>query len=70
MITKVKITLGQRMKEARLTAGLTQKAVARRLFVTPATVRCWEGNRRVPSVPMLDAYLRVVGASMTLGVPS
>lgn len=64
----VHIPIGQQMKEARQAAGLTQKAVARRLFVTAATVRCWEGDRRMPHIDMLDAYLKVVGASITLGV--
>lgn len=60
-------TLGQQMRAAREAAGLTQKAVARRIFVGASTVRCWEGGRRTPSVIMLDAYLRVVGATLTLG---
>lgn len=61
------IPLGQQMREAREAAGMTQQAVARRIFVGASTVRCWEGGRRTPSVAMLDAYLRVVGATITLG---
>lgn len=64
------IPIGVRMREARQAAEMTQKAVARRLFVTPATIRCWEAGRRMPGVEMLDAYLCVVGASITLGVAS
>lgn len=67
---KVRLPLGQQMREAREAAGMTQKAVARRMFVSPGTVRCWEGDRRTPSVAMLDAYLQLVGATITLGATS
>ena len=60
--------IGELMRNARTDADLTQKAVARRLFVTPHTVRDWEAGRRHPTVLMLDAYLKVVGAAITLGV--
>lgn len=61
------IPIHQQMHEAREAAGMTQKAVARRLFVAESTVRCWEAGRRMPHVDMLDAYLKIVGATITLG---
>lgn len=59
--------IGELMRNARAAADLTQKAVARKLYVTPHTVREWECGRRHPSITMLDAYLRIVGATITLG---
>jgi DNA-binding transcriptional regulator YiaG len=56
------------MRAFREDADLTQKVVARRMFVSPRTVRDWEAGRRHPTVLILDAYLRVVGGSITLGV--
>jgi len=61
--------IGEQMREARFNAELTQKAVARRMFVSPRTVREWESGRRKPTVEMLDAYLKIVKGSITLGVP-
>jgi transcriptional regulator with XRE-family HTH domain len=59
--------IGERMRAFREDADMTQKAVARRMFVSPRTVRDWEAGRRHPTVLMLEAYLRVVGGSITLG---
>jgi len=60
--------LGAQMRAAREETGLTMKAVARRLFVATYTVRRWEHGTRMPQVDMLDAYLRVVGGFIVLGL--
>lgn len=60
--------IGEQMREARFDAEMTQKAVARRLFVSPRTVREWESGRRKPTVELLDRYLKIVKGSITLGV--
>lgn len=61
------VPIHDRMRAAREASGMTQKAVARRLFVSPNTVTHWESGRRLPHVDMLDAYLKIVGATITLG---
>jgi transcriptional regulator with XRE-family HTH domain len=61
-------TLGDQLRAAREEAGLTQKAVARRLFVAPLTVRRWEQGKRLPAIDMADAYLRLVGGHVVLGL--
>lgn len=60
--------VGEAMRNARVDADMTQKAVARRMFVSPRTVRDWEAGRRHPTVLMLDAYLTIVKGSIMLGV--
>jgi transcriptional regulator with XRE-family HTH domain len=60
--------LGARLAAMRHAAGLLQREVAARLFVAPSTVAQWETGRACPVVQDLDAYLRVVGGSITLGV--
>lgn len=67
MIRTPVLPLHLRMREAREASGLTQKAVARRLFVNVRTVQKWEHGRHLPDVDMLDAYLIIVGATITLG---
>lgn len=59
--------LGAEMRAAREESGMTQKAVARRLFVATGSVKNWELGYRTPSVTMLDAYLRVVKGLIVLG---
>ena len=62
------LPINEQMREARHAAGLTQAVVAKRLFVARTTVKCWEAGLRTPHVDMLDAYLRAVGGTITLGV--
>lgn len=62
--------IGAEMRRLREAAGMTQTAVARRMFMTPHAVRTWEAGRRHPGVELLDAYLKIVGGSITLGVQS
>jgi transcriptional regulator with XRE-family HTH domain len=60
--------LGARLSKFRVAAGLLQRQVAVLVRVSPSTVAMWESGRRTPTVYDLDAYLRVVGGSITLGV--
>ena len=56
--------VGARIKEGRLTAGLTQGQLAQLVDVAPHTVWCWESGRMKPSADNLVqlAYrLRVSG---------
>jgi DNA-binding transcriptional regulator YiaG len=49
---------------------MTQREVAHKVHVSPNTVSHWETGHRCPAIPDLDAYLRAVGASITLGAAS
>ena len=54
--------LGERIKIARKSAGLTAEGFARRLGVTSKTVRGWEKERRVPranQIVMMAGMLNV-----------
>lgn len=42
--------LGQRLKQARITSGMTQEALARHLGVSRQTVSNWENSRSAPDV--------------------
>ncbi|MBI4321869.1 MAG: helix-turn-helix transcriptional regulator [Chloroflexi bacterium] len=57
-------TTGQRLKEARDQAGLTQEGVADRLGVTWQTVWYWEAGRSRPSTDRLVALARLYGVTM------
>lgn len=47
--------LGERLRAARTSAGLTQKTVAEQLEVSSQTVRNWEAGRHEPTEQMTDA---------------
>ena len=56
--------LGERIKVARKSAGLTAEEFAKRLGVTSKTVRGWEKSRRVPranQIVMMAGLLNVTG---------
>lgn len=59
--------IGDLMREARVAAEMTQEEVARRMFVSVHTIGAWESGYRRLSVDMLEAYLKVVGGTITLG---
>ena len=49
--------LGERLRAARINAGLTQQKVAERLEVTPQSVRNWEAGRSEPAVEAVDTLV-------------
>ncbi len=57
-----KMTLGQRLRQARRAQGMTQTEMGRRINRTHATISYWEGDLRVPEpkmVPVLSALLDI-----------
>lgn len=54
-------TLGQRIKTARETAGLTQAVLAERLGTSVASVSQLECDRYEPSLPRLREIARAIG---------
>ena len=56
--------LGQRLKEARLVSGMTQRQAAEAIGVDPNTIYSYEANRVNPSGPALHALSAVYGKSV------
>lgn len=62
--------IGMRIRQARMSAGLTQSALARQLGVSPSTFNRWEGGGREPPrrvVARLAAILGVTPGVLELG---
>ena len=55
--------LGERLRAARINAGLTQQKVAERLEVTPQSVRNWEAGRSEPAVKAVDTLAALYGVA-------
>jgi transcriptional regulator with XRE-family HTH domain len=56
--------MGQRLKELRLRAGLTQEALARAADVGSDAVRKWETGRRTPMLDMASRLADVLGCTL------
>jgi transcriptional regulator with XRE-family HTH domain len=57
------LTLGQRLRAARKTAGLTQKQAAKRAGVFQASISCYERGKTAPSFEVLRKLARAYGVS-------
>ena len=64
------VDFGQRLKELRLNAGLTQQQLADRLWLTKATVCYYEQSFRCPSPDMIIKLAGIfhVSADYLLGI--
>lgn len=63
------MTVGERIKEARKTAGLTQKELGERLGVSFQAVAQWENNLRNPKIDTLQKIASALNVSVdSLGV--
>lgn len=64
--------LGQRIKELRIKKGLTQSQLAKRLWLTTASVSAYEASTRYPSLDILIrlAYIFNVSTDYLLGLKS
>lgn len=58
------MTTGQRIKEARKKAGLTQKELGQRLGVTYQTLAQWENDHRNPKPETLERIAEALGVLM------
>jgi transcriptional regulator with XRE-family HTH domain len=54
-------TIGEHLKRARLTRGLTQTQAGKTLGINPFTVINWEKGRTEPPVPLVPAILEFLG---------
>lgn len=62
------MTLVQILREARLRAGLTQAALARRAGVPQSTIGRIESGARVPSTASLERLIRAAGFELRVGL--
>lgn len=58
------MTFGEKIKEARIEAGLTQEELAVMLSVSRAAIAKWESNRGMPDVTNLKAIANILNMSV------
>ncbi len=56
------------LQRARISAGLTQEALAERSGYSPDSVRAWESGARMASLEALDILSEVLGTTWLPGV--
>lgn len=55
---------GDRLREARIAAGMTQEQLGFELGVTKSSVSAWENGRETPGFRLLDTLRQAVGRSL------
>ncbi len=58
------MTLGEKIKEARKSAGLTQEALAETLMVSRPAITKWETDKGIPDVENLKAIAKLLDVSL------
>lgn len=58
------MTVGEKLKEARKKAGLSQEQFAEKLSVSRSAVAKWETNKGMPDVENLQAISKLLNASI------
>jgi transcriptional regulator with XRE-family HTH domain len=58
-------TLGQRIREARLHAGMTQAALARAIGTTERNIVRWETSKNQPRAISIAAIAQATGADLS-----
>lgn len=61
---KVTMTLGEKIRSARKSTGLTQEQLAEKLSVSRQAVTKWEANKGMPDVENLKQLSRLLGVSV------
>jgi transcriptional regulator with XRE-family HTH domain len=62
--TNMAETMGQRLKDLRAQAGLTQEALAARSGLPVGTIRNWEQGQRIPGALALYRLAQALGLPM------
>lgn len=60
----IAMTLGEKIKEARKGAGLTQEQLAKKLTVSRQAITKWESDKGIPDVENLKLLSKVLGVSV------
>ena len=58
-------TFGERLQSLRVSKNLSQKQLADLVFVDRSSIAHWEGNRRIPSVVMINRFAQIFDMSVT-----
>ncbi len=58
------MTLGEKIKQARTNAGLTQEQLAEKLMISRPAVAKWEGDKGIPDIENLKALSRLLDVSL------
>lgn len=58
------MTIGEKIKEARKSAGLTQEQIAEKLMVTRQAITKWEADRGIPDIENLKAISNLLNVSI------
>lgn len=61
---KVKITLGEKLKSARKSAGLTQEQLAEKLLVSRQAITKWEAEKGMPDIENLKQLSKLLDISI------
>lgn len=57
--------VGRHIKQLRTARGMTQEALAQKLYVTRQTVSAWETGRSQPDLDALEQIAAALGAEVT-----
>jgi len=66
MTYREETSAGKFLRQARISAGLSQTEVARRALVAQSVISAYESGRREPSVSMLERLVRATGHHLVL----
>lgn len=58
------MTLGEKIKEARKTAGLTQEQLAQKLMISRQAITKWESDKGLPDIQNLKALAELLNVSV------
>lgn len=61
------ISIGEKIREARRNAGMTQDALAEAMQVTRSAISNWEQGRRLPDYRSLQQLSKILNSDLTIG---
>ncbi|MDD6528052.1 MAG: helix-turn-helix transcriptional regulator [Oscillospiraceae bacterium] len=64
MENETKLTFGEKLKQARKSAGLTQEQLAEKLMVSRQAVTKWESDRGLPDIGNIKQIVRLLDVSI------
>lgn len=56
-------TIGERLYDLRVEAGLSAKDLAKELICRPASIRDWENNKHTPALSIIVQYAKFFGVT-------